>query len=148
MTAPPILLYDGDCAFCARSVRFLLDHDTRRRDAHLAAKTSAAGRAVLARHHGMAAVDSLVWVESAASTGEVALVRSDALLAIARYLGGGWSVLAAMSRIIPRALRELGYRAIAANRRRLSFGAPACVVFSAAEQARILDGPPGGDRAA
>lgn len=148
MTASPILLYDGDCAFCARSVRFLLDHDTRRRDARFAAKTGAAGLAVLARHPGMAAVDSLVWVESTASTGEVALVRSDALLAIASYLGGGWSVLGAMSRIIPRALRELGYRAIAANRRRLAFGAPACVLFTAAEQARILDGPAGGDRAA
>jgi predicted DCC family thiol-disulfide oxidoreductase YuxK len=148
MTAAPILLYDGDCAFCARSMRFLLDHDTRRRDARFAAKTSAAGHAVLARHPGMAAVDSLVWVESTASAGEVALVRSDALLAIARYLGGGWAALGAMSRVIPRALRELGYRAIAANRRRLSFGAPACVVFSAAEQARVLDGPAGGGRAA
>ncbi len=147
MTAAPILLYDGDCAFCARSVRFLLDHDTRRRDARFAAKTGAAGHAVLARHPGMAAVDSLVWVESTASAGEVALVRSDALLAIASYLGGGWSVLGAMSRIIPRALRELGYRAIAANRRRLAFGAQACVVFSAAEQTRVLDGPAGADRA-
>jgi predicted DCC family thiol-disulfide oxidoreductase YuxK len=108
MTAAPILLYDGDCAFCARSVRFLLDHDTRRRDARFAAKTSAAGHAVLGRHPEMAAVDSLVWVESTASAGEVALVRSDALLAIARYLGGGWSALGAMSRVIPRVPRHRG----------------------------------------
>jgi predicted DCC family thiol-disulfide oxidoreductase YuxK len=147
MSASPVLLYDGDCAFCARSVRFLLDHDTRRRDARFAAKAGDAGRDLLARHPQLAGVDSLVWIDSSAGA-EVALVRSDALLAIAGYLGGGWAVLGQLSRIIPRALRELGYRVIAANRRRLSFGAPACVIFSPAEQARVLDDPAGGARAA
>ena len=133
---PPILLYDGDCAFCARSVQFLLRHD-RRRLVRFAARQGAVGRALEARHPGLAAVDSLLWVEADAGAERVA-VRSDAALAAARYLGGGWAALARVGGLVPRPLRDAVYALIARNRHRLG-GAAACVVFSAEERARVLD---------
>ena len=85
MSAGPILLYDGDCAFCARSVQFLLAHDRRRGDARFAAREGAAGRRLLAAHPRAAAVDSLVWIDTEGGV-ERAEVRYAAVLSIARYL--------------------------------------------------------------
>ncbi|MFM8909337.1 MAG: DCC1-like thiol-disulfide oxidoreductase family protein [Gemmatimonadota bacterium] len=61
--AGPILYFDGTCAFCARSVRFLLERDHRRRTLRFAPRAGAAGRALEARHPGLAEVSSLLWVE-------------------------------------------------------------------------------------
>lgn len=132
----PILFYDGDCAFCARSVQFLLRHDHRRL-VRFAARQGVVGRALEVRHPGLAAVDSLLWVEELAGVERVA-VRSDAALAAARYLGGGWAVLARLGGLVPRLLRDTGYALVARNRHRLG-GAAACVVFSAEERARVLE---------
>src|SRR5437867_3545633 len=71
----------------------------------------APGAALLARHPELAGVDSLCWVEGGeggTGKGERVLVRSEAVLAVARYLGGWWRVGLA-ARVIPRALRDAGY---------------------------------------
>ena len=53
----PILVYDGDCGFCARSVQFVLQHD-RRGIVRFAARDGDAGRALRERH-ALQAVESL-----------------------------------------------------------------------------------------
>ncbi len=132
----PILVYDGDCAFCSRSVQFILRHD-RWRTVRFAARQGEAGRAVRERHPELMQVDSLIWVASRDGR-EVPLVRSDSVLAIASYLGGGFGALATLGRIVPRPLRDAGYAIIARFRRRLAFGGEACVVFTPDERARVL----------
>lgn len=134
--ASPILVYDGDCAFCSRSVQFILRHD-RQRTVRFAARDGDAGRAVRDRHPRLMQVDSLIWVESCDGR-EVPLVRSDSVLAIAEYLGGSFGMLARFGRIVPRPLRDAGYEIVAKLRRRLSFGGEACVVFTPDERARVL----------
>ena len=133
----PILVYDGDCAFCARSVQFILRFD-RRRTVRFAARDGGHGRAVRTRHPALASVDSLLWVE-ARGAGELVRTHADAALAVARYLGGIWAVLAAFGGIVPRPVRDAVYRFIARNRHRLGGGAVACVVFTPEERARTLD---------
>lgn len=132
----PILVYDGDCAFCSRSVQFILRHD-RRRSVRFAARQGEAGRAVRARHPELIAVDSLIWVETNQGL-ERPLVRSDSVIAIARYLGGGFGLLATIGGLVPRPLRDLGYAVVARFRRRLALGGEACVVFTPDERARVL----------
>ena len=137
-TVPPLLVYDGDCALCSRSVQFILRHDRRRRTLRFAPRDGIAGRAVRVRHPALASVDSMVWVEGEGA-GEVTRIRADAVLAIAAYLGGFWRALAMVGALVPRPLRDAAYGVIARLRRRLSGGAPACVNFTADERARALD---------
>lgn len=133
-----MLVYDGSCAFCSRSVQFILRHDHRRRSLRFAARDGIAGRAVRTRHPELVSVESMVWVEPGPE-GEAALVRADAVLAVAAYLGGGWALLGAMGRVVPRFLRDAAYGVVARLRRRLAAGAEACVIFSPEQRARALD---------
>ena len=65
-------------------------------------------------------------------------VRGDAVLRILRHLGGAWSLLGAIGRVVPSFLRDALYRFIA-RRRHAWFGkAPRCRLPSAGESARFL----------
>jgi predicted DCC family thiol-disulfide oxidoreductase YuxK len=137
-----LLLYDGSCGFCARSVQFVLRHETRRRTLRFAALDSAIGLDVRARHPAIEGVDSVVWVEPAESSGEEhVLVRSAAVLAVLTYLGGMWRGLAGLAAIVPRALSDAVYDFIARHRHKLTRGNPACVVPTADQRERFIDWP-------
>jgi predicted DCC family thiol-disulfide oxidoreductase YuxK len=133
----PVLLYDGDCGLCAGSVQFLLRHEPPHRRAALrfAPLQGAFAAQVRARHPELAGVDSLVWVDQRHHAAPVR-VRSDAALQALTHLGGGWAVLAALGRVVPRPVRDTVYNAIA--RRRLSLAAPRCLLPTAEERARFL----------
>lgn len=129
----PLLLYDGECGFCAARVQFLLRHD-RRRTLRFAPLGGATAREVFQRHPALAGTDSLVWVEKAGAEERVA-IRSAAALRAAAYLGGLWRVAVA-AYIIPRPWRDRAYDLIARHRHRL--GSSACLVPSPADAARFL----------
>jgi predicted DCC family thiol-disulfide oxidoreductase YuxK len=131
----PILVYDGDCGFCTRSVQFVLQHD-RRGTARFAARDGEAGRAVRERHK-LHEVESLLWVERRDGVERV-FIYSDAVLETARYLGGVYGLLAALGRVVPRVLRDPVYNAIARVRKRILRGAPACHLPRPDELARML----------
>jgi len=133
----PILYFDGTCAFCARSVRFLLARDHRRRTLRFAPRAGAAGRALEARHPGLAEVSSLLWVEQT-GTQERVITHSTAALMAARYLGGVWGVLGTLGLLVPRPIRDAVYGVIARNRHRFGGGGAVCVVFRPDETARVL----------
>lgn len=133
---PPVLLYDGDCGFCSRTVQFVLAHEPRARRTALrfAPLGGAFGASVRATVPALSRVDSVVWFDAARG---IALVRSDAALALARHLGGGWRLLAAFGRLIPRALRDSAYNLIARHRHWLA-GAQ-CVLPAPEWRHRFLD---------
>ena len=132
----PLLVWDGDCGFCARSVQFILKHD-RRRTLQFAARDGAAGQAVRARHPEYRSVESLLWVERRDGR-ETVYAYSDAVLQTAQYLGGVYGALAAVGGFVPRALRDPVYNFIARIRKRLMGGASACRLPSPDESARML----------
>jgi predicted DCC family thiol-disulfide oxidoreductase YuxK len=138
MAAAPVLLYDGTCGFCADSVQLVLRHD-RERTLRFAALQGAFGAAVRARHPELARVDSVVWVEEpGGGPAERVLVRSDAALRVARYLGG-WFHLARLAGALPRSARDAVYDLIARHRHRLSGDGPSCLVPGPDVRARFLD---------
>ncbi len=110
--------YDGECGLCQRTVRFLLaeDREQRLRFAPLQGETFA--REVPGELRANLP-DSIV-VQTA--DGRV-LTRSSAVLHVLQGLGGLWRVLAFVSGLVPRAVRDALYDSIARVRKRL-FTAP------------------------
>jgi predicted DCC family thiol-disulfide oxidoreductase YuxK len=133
----PVLLYDGLCGFCDGTVQFVLARD-RKGAIRFATLQGDHGRAVLARHGELKGVDSLVLVDDRGVEGERVLVRSEAILWLARYLGGGWRVLN-LIRILPQSLRDALYDVFARYRYRLFGRYESCALPDEAQRARFID---------
>lgn len=132
-----VVLYDGLCGVCNRFNRFVLDRDPEGRFA-FAALQSPTARALLAPHG--AAPDDLdtLWVIARAARGARALSRSDAVFFVLRELGGPWAALAWL-RVLPRPVRDLGYRLFARARYRLLGRHDTCPLPRPGEAERFLD---------
>jgi predicted DCC family thiol-disulfide oxidoreductase YuxK len=132
----PVLLYDGVCGFCNKSVQMVIDHD-RRGAMRFAALQSGYGAGVIERHPELRGVDSVVYVERAGGAERVH-VRSDAALKVAAYLGGFWEIFLA-ARLMPRPLRDYFYDLFARNRYRLFGKYDTCLLPPPEVRARFLD---------
>jgi predicted DCC family thiol-disulfide oxidoreductase YuxK len=129
---PPLLVYDGECGFCARSVQFILRHE-RRHDLRFVPRDSELGKDLRRQFH-LEAVESMLWI----ADGKAA-IESGAVLNAAKYLGGIWAMLAAIGSLVPAFLRNPVYRFIARNRRRLLSSASACLVPTTEQRGRFLN---------
>ena len=109
-SASPVILFDGVCKLCNRSVNFILRIDRQGR-LKLAALQSDYGRKVLERHGRKSGpLDSMMLLE-----GERLTTKSTAVIRISKYLGGAWPLCMIML-IIPRFIRNFLYAIIAKNR--------------------------------
>ncbi len=127
------VLYDGDCALCDATVRFVLANDP---SAHFrfAAIGSAAGARILGAFGRLAATTTSIVVIDAAGLHE----RSGAALRIARGLRRPWCWFAVLA-IVPAGMRDRLYDLVARNRYRWFGRRVACELPSAAERARFID---------
>src|SRR5580698_6051056 len=107
-----LLLYDGVCALCNGIVSFLLkrDHlDTIR----YAPLQSSLGREFLLRFGINKIPDGVILITGALSPAEQIHHRSDAVATALGLLSPPWRALGRVFALIPRPLRELGYRVVA-----------------------------------
>ena len=137
--ANPIVLYDGVCGLCNRSVQFLLKHDKEARF-RFASLQSDFAKKVLGRH-GLDPkdLDTVHVVENYDQPGERVLQRSDAILRAGRELGGFWSATSSVARIVPRPLRDLVYRFVATNRYSVFGKYDTCMLPDPNQRSRFLD---------
>lgn len=135
--ATPVLLYDGVCGICNRSVQTILRFD-RRGTLRFAALDSDFARGVIARHPGLQDLDSMVFVQNPDRPDERIAVRSAAALQVLSYLGGPFRLLLA-ARLIPAGLRDWLYDRFAAIRYRLGGRHDTCPVPSPDVRSRFLD---------
>jgi predicted DCC family thiol-disulfide oxidoreductase YuxK len=109
------LFYDGHCALCHHTVRFVLTHDPSGNAFRFAPLD---GETFLARVPGerrSRLPDSLVVL----TADNELLVRSTAILHILRSLGGRWRTIAAVLGLVPRAVRDAAYDIVAFLRYRI-----------------------------
>ncbi len=110
-----IVLYDGVCVLCDRSMKFLIEADVHKvlRYTPLQGETATAMRE---RHPEISDhLESVVYVRAAGGTVERVYQRSDAFIAILSDMGGFWRIVSWM-RVIPRFIRNAVYDRIARNR--------------------------------
>ena len=137
-----LVIFDGHCGLCNRSVRWLLRHD---RGGRLRFVPSESPRVagLLARlgfglPDGNSAPGTILVVRHSGTQQEHALVRSDAVVALLGELPRPWPAVGVTLRLIPRPLRDLGYRFIARWRYRIWGRLEQCPLPSPEDRARFL----------
>ena len=127
-----VVLFDGECAFCEKSVRFIARHDPAGYF-RFGASQSPQGAALLASHNlTREMTKSIVLIED----GKVYL-RSTATLRIASRLTAPWRY-ASVFLHVPRPLRDTAYAGVAAVRRRLAGRSNACEIPPPEIRARMI----------
>ena len=126
-----IILFDGTCAFCEGSVRFIASRD------HgyfkFGASQNPEGQALLAKFGTTReATKSLILIE-----GDRIYLRSDAVLHIAKKMGAPWK-FAANLLWVPRPIRDAVYRVVAWIRYRIAGQSNACEIPPPEIRARLI----------
>jgi predicted DCC family thiol-disulfide oxidoreductase YuxK len=130
--ASPVVLYDGTCGLCHRSVQWILRHE-RDRELVFAPLQGDTATALRARYREIPdELESVVLVAG----GRVHL-RSKAFLYAARHLRAPWRWAWAM-RWFPAFVLDLGYRVIARIRYRVWGRAELCDIPSPEQRGRFL----------
>ncbi len=138
-----VILYDGECGFCHRAVRWVAARDRCGRFRFARLRSRAARRVVA---HADPGLDLEALPDSIAVVDEQGIhTASAACLRIVRGLGFPWSLLA-LAAIVPRPLRDAAYRFFARNRYRWFGDADSCPALPPDVGGRFLDGEEEGSR--
>jgi predicted DCC family thiol-disulfide oxidoreductase YuxK len=126
-----VILFDGTCAFCERSVRFIASRD------HgyfkFGASQNPEGQELLAQHGTTReAAKSLILIED----GQIYL-RSTAALRVAGHLTAPWRY-ARVLLLVPLPIRDAVYRVIASIRHRIAGESNACEIPPPEIRARLI----------
>jgi predicted DCC family thiol-disulfide oxidoreductase YuxK len=137
-----LVIFDGHCGFCNKSVRWFLRHDLHDR-LRFAASQSPRVAELLTRH-GFTPSDletgpnTILVVRDAGGEDERVLVRSEATLAMLLELPRPWPAVGRVFGWIPRPARDLGYRLIAQWRYRIWGRLETCPLPTDEEWERFL----------
>lgn len=104
-----IILFDGVCSFCNKSVQFIIKRDPK---AHFkfASQQSEIGKSILEKYDANQYIDSIVLIEN-----NRCYYKSTAALHICRHLTGFWKLFFIFI-LIPTPIRDNVYNIIAKNR--------------------------------
>jgi predicted DCC family thiol-disulfide oxidoreductase YuxK len=127
----PVVLYDGECGLCHRSVKFLIQRD--RGQLYYAPLQGETAQALRARHPEIpTTLESVVLVDR-----DRVYVRSKAFLYGAKYLTRPWR-WAYHLRWLPALVLDVGYRFIARIRYRVWGKFDSCQRPSVEQQSHLL----------
>lgn len=128
----PIVLFDGECGMCSSFVRFVLSYSTDPSIIFISLQSE--GGCELLAQHGLdpSKTDSIVFL----AKGKV-YVYSSAILEIARSFRFPWTAIRFM-KVVPRVIRDFGYRLVARYRKRLRPLSTGCLILSPEDRNRIF----------
>ncbi len=127
-----LVFFDGLCGLCDRTVSFLVAKDRRRRLRFAPLQGKAALELSAAQRENL---QSMVYWRRDGKVFERSAAVARALMAI----GGAWAVAGAAMWLVPRPLRDAGYRVVASNRYQWFGKRETCRLPSVEERAVFLD---------
>lgn len=144
--ANPILLYDGVCGLCNRTVQFVLKRDPRSVFLFAALQSTVAQQILAGYDVNPSSLDTFYVVtgfdltqpRDVRSKGAM-LARSDALIFVLREVGGFWRWAGNLFGVLPRFLRDWMYNIVARRRYRIFGEYDSCPLPSAENRKRFLD---------
>ena len=128
----PIILFDGVCNFCNRTINIILKYD---KDAYFqfAPSQSNAAMGIMQQFSlEQQAITSVILIDN-----EKVYTKTDAVIQIANRLSG-WPSLFRFIKFIPKPIRNFGYDLIAKNRYTLFGKRASCRIPDASIQDRFL----------
>jgi len=132
MQQEKIILFDGVCNLCSKSVGFVLKNE-KLPEIKFASMQSDSGKQVLKTYNlPEDGLQSFVFIENG-----IVYTKSTAALRVSRYLKGGWSTFYVFM-AIPGFIRDALYDLIAANRYRWFGKNDVCILPTSNNQKRFL----------
>jgi predicted DCC family thiol-disulfide oxidoreductase YuxK len=128
----PILLFDGECGFCNRTVQFFLRRENSRKKIHFAPLQSEPGLRLRKYFEIPDRTDSLVLIR-----GHNAYIKSCAALRLTQYMKWPWPLMVSFV-IIPPFMRNMVYNFIAKRRMKLFGRVESCALLRAEDRNRFL----------
>jgi predicted DCC family thiol-disulfide oxidoreductase YuxK len=134
-----LVLYDGSCGLCGKTVRFVLDRDPEGRF-RFAPLQGRFAHAELARWGKDAdALDTVYVIADAGTERERLLDRGLATAFMLHEIGGVWRWVSRLLTLLPRSLLDAGYDFVARNRDRIPVPRAERPALSVAERERFID---------
>ena len=129
----PIILFDGVCNFCNRTINIILKYDTQAYF-QFAPSQSTAGKDILQQFKlDQKASASVILIDN-----EKVYTKTDAVILIATHLKG-WPRLFRLLKFIPKPIRDFGYDLIAKNRYAIFGERETCRIPDASIRHRFLE---------
>ena len=129
-----IILFDGVCNLCNRSVQFIIKRD-KKDEFRFATLQGATGRQLVQeRNIDTSEVDSIILIEP----GVAYYTKSTAALNIGKTFGGIWKIANVLN-LIPRQIRDIVYDMVARNRYNWYGKKSQCMIPTPELKAKFLD---------
>ena len=129
----PVLLYDGVCRLCDRSVQFVLRHDSKKQFLFGSLSSEIASDFFSKQATDFSKVDSVVLI-----TKDEIYAKSSAALKVLQLLGGAWRISVILY-IIPKRVRDKVYEYIAKHRYKWFGTIENCRIPTPQEAHRFID---------
>lgn len=130
--AEKIVMFDGDCSFCDRTVNFLFDHNPKR-TLYFTSQQSTLGKALLEKNNLPSNLDTIYFY----ANGKV-YEKAAAFFYIAKELDSPWRYFSSLRRFIPRVFGDWCYDRIAKRRHLLLGKKDSCRLMTKEEQQYFL----------
>jgi predicted DCC family thiol-disulfide oxidoreductase YuxK len=129
----PILLFDGECGFCNKTVQFFLKNENSQKRMHFAPLESEMGKSLREYFEIDPKIDSIILIKE-----HSAYIKSCAALRLAPFMKGLWPALIVFV-VIPPFLRNIVYDFIAKRRKKIFGRVRSCELLANEDKKRFLD---------